>query len=217
MVRQSSILSSLVLAGATYTASKVLTAFVGAPAAQAQPRSVALQARGGGEYDVSDADIEAFYQQLLTGSGGCPPKGNVVSEMVVKFFHGEYTPQGFIRYSGLWKGPPPGTIGKKDIAVGVEGLKVQLKNPMFVTKGGVGYGVDETLKVINDNKGWVWLAAEMSPGGLALELFQSVPFGKRALVVAKQANVEELFEKVSWEQVTLNVDKTLGGPTIKQR
>merc|ERR1712153_284831 len=162
---------------------------------QAQPRSVALQARGGGEYDVSDADIEAFYQQLLTGSGGCPPKGNVVSEMVVKFFHGEYTPQGFIRYSGLWKGPPPGTIGKKDIAVGVE----------------------ETLKVINDNKGWVWLAAEMSPGGLALELFQSVPFGKRALVVAKQANVDELFEKVSWEQVTLNVDKTLGGPTIKQR
>ena len=52
---------------------------------------------------------------------------------------------------------------------------------------------------------------------MALELFQSVPFGKRALVVAKQANVDELFEKVSWEQVTLNVDKTLGGPTIKQR
>lgn len=35
----------------------------------------------------------------------------------------------------------------------------------FVTKGGVGYGVDETQKVVDDGKGWVWLAAEMSPGG----------------------------------------------------
>ena len=69
-----------------------------------------------------------------------------------------------------------GTIGKKDIAVGVMGLKEQMANPMFVTKaadvrlkprttrvdlicrpilptkcpdaqGGVGYGVDETQKV----------------------------------------------------------------------
>ena len=31
----------------------------------------------------------------------------------MKFFHGDFTPQGFKRYSGLWKGPPPGNIGKK--------------------------------------------------------------------------------------------------------
>ena len=37
--------------------------------------------------------------------------------------------------------------------------------PRFVTKAGVGYGVDETQKVVDDGKGWVWLAAEMSPGG----------------------------------------------------
>ena len=35
-----------------------------------------------------------------------------------------------------------------------------------------------------------------SPGGLALELFKSVPYGKRALLVAKQKNVQELFSKV---------------------
>ena len=29
----------------------------------------------------------------------------------------------------------------------------------------MGYGVDETQKVEDDGKGWVWLAAEMSPGG----------------------------------------------------
>ena len=36
----------------------------------------------------------------------------------------------------LWM-PRPGGIGKKDIEVGVKGLKEQMKNPMFVTKGGV--------------------------------------------------------------------------------
>merc|ERR1712242_423309 len=124
------------------------------------------------------------YAEATSGNGGDVPKGNVVAELIVKFFHGEFTPQGFKRYSGLWKGPPPGNIGRKDIAVGMEGLKAQMANPMFVTKGGVGYGVDESQKVLNDNKGWVWLAAEMSPGGLAVELFQSVPFGKRAILVA---------------------------------
>merc|ERR1712186_179306 len=105
---------------------------------------------------------------------------------------------GFKRYSGLWKGPPPGTVGVKDIAVGVSGLKDQMKNPMFVSKAGVGYGVDEMQKVVDDGKGWVWLAAEMSPGGLAVELFKSVPYGKRAILVAKQSNVDEMFSKVNW-------------------
>merc|ERR1712137_953896 len=103
----------------------------------------ALHARGGGEYDITDADIEKFYAEVTTGGGGDPPKGTVVSELIVKFFHGEFTPQVFKRYSGLWKGPPPGNIGKKDISVGMAGLKAQMANPMFVTKGGVGYGVDE--------------------------------------------------------------------------
>merc|ERR1712050_111488 len=110
-----------------------------------------------------------------------------------------------------------GTVGKKDIAVGVAKLKEQMANPTFVTKGGICYGVDESQKIVNDNKGWVWLAADMSPGGLAVELFQSVPFGKRALLVAKQANVNELFDKVNWDVVLKNIDKTLGGPQVKQR
>jgi hypothetical protein len=217
------LLVGAVLAVATYSASQLL-AFVAAPVSTALPSAgqlrqgsaVALRARGG-EYEVSDADIQKFYDETLTGSGGDPPKGTVISELIVKFFHGEFTPQGFKRYSGQWKGPPPGGIGKKDIAVGVAGLKEQMKNPMFVSKGGVGYGVDETKKVIDDGKGWVWLAAEMSPGGLAVELFKSVPFGKRALLVAKQSDVEEMFAKVNWETVLKRIEITLGGPLIKQR
>merc|ERR1712066_626199 len=154
--------------------------------------AVALGARGGGEYDVSDADIEAFYAETTSGSGGDPAKGTIVAELIVKFFHGEFTPQGFKRYSGLWKGPPPGTIGKKDIAVGMKGLNEQFKNPMFVTKGGVGYGVDEMSKVADDGKGWVWLAA-------------------------KSSNVDEMFDKVNWGLMDKRIDTTLGGPQIKQR
>jgi len=224
MARHGRILAGLVLAVAAHSAAQLLLAFLAPPAAgpsagtpARQRGAVALQARGGGEYDVSDADIEKFYAELCTGSGGEPPKGNVVSEMIVKFFHGEFTQQGFKRYSGLWKGPPPGAIGKKDIRVGVASLVEQMKNPMFVSKGGVGYGVDESQKVVDDGKGWVWLAAEMSPGGLAVELFKSVPFGKRAILVAKSSNVDEMFAKVSWDVATANIDKTLGGPQIKQR
>merc|ERR1712032_865349 len=117
--------------------------------------------------------------------------------MIVKFFYGEFTKQGFKRYSGNWAGPPRNTIGKKDIAEGMKGLKEQMKNPMFPSKGG---------------KGWVWIAAEMSPGGLALELFKSVPFGKCALLVAKADNVDEMFEKVNWDLMDKRIDTTLGGP-----
>ena len=37
----------------------------------------------------------------------------------------------------------------------------------------------------------VW---EFQPG-LVVELFKSVPYGKRAILVAKQSNVDELFQK----------------------
>jgi len=55
--------------------------------------AVALQARGG-EYEVSDADIQAFYDETTSGGGGDPPRGTIVSELIVKFFYGEFTPQG---------------------------------------------------------------------------------------------------------------------------
>ena len=143
MARSPQLLIIAVLGAAAYAAVHLTLAFVAAPVtAPLQPSNhlqrgaTALRARGGGEWDVSDADIEAFYAETITGSGGDPAKGNVVSELIVKFFHGEFTKKGFIRYSGQWKGPPPGGIGKKDIKIGVEGLKAQFKDPMFVTKAG---------------------------------------------------------------------------------
>ena len=48
----------------------------------------------------------------------------MLSELIVKFFHGDFTPQGFKRYSGLWKGPPPGNIGKKARGVCLPDLEI---------------------------------------------------------------------------------------------
>merc|ERR1719436_466473 len=221
----SKILPLAAVAVLAYSVGHLALSFVAAPATPSAGHQLrhrgatTLQARGGGEYDVSDADIEAFYTETISGNGGDPPKGTITAELIVKFFHGEFTNKGFIRYSGFWKGPPPGTIGKKDIAVGMAGLKdfFEKPDPAFISKGGVGYGVDETKKVADDGKGYIWLAAEMSPGGLALETFRSTPYGKRALFCAKVDNVGEMFEKINWDIMNKRIDTTLGGPQVKQR
>eukprot|EP00438_Fugacium_kawagutii_P019541 Skav235674 [mRNA] locus=scaffold358:1207972:1219069:- [translate_table: standard] len=121
----------------------------------------------------------------------------------------------------------PVLIAYKSYALRVPVPKYDSKMFPFVTKGGVGYGVDETQKaaVEDDGKGWVWLAAEMSPGGassqhvvdpcLAVELFKSVPYGKRAVLVAKQGNVDELFQKVNWDTALANIEVTFGGPQVR--
>ena len=77
--------------------------------------------------------------------------------------------------------------------------------------------MDATLQVVDDGKGFVWVAAEMSPGGLAIELFKSVPFGKRALFCAKASNIDEMFDKINWDLMDKRIDTTLGGPQVKQR
>jgi len=87
----------------------------------------------------------------------------------------------------------------------------------FISKGGIGFGVDETKKVLDDGKGYIWLAAEMSPGGLALETFKSTPYGKRALFCAKVGGAGELWEKINWDKVEERIMITFGGPEVKQR
>ena len=66
MARASNLLVSAVLFAGAFTVSR--WAFV-APNVNTQglrQSSTALAARGGGEYDISDADIQNFYNSLLT-------------------------------------------------------------------------------------------------------------------------------------------------------
>merc|ERR1719436_1586804 len=131
----SKILPLAAVAVLAYSVGHLALSFVAAPATPSAGHQLrhrgatTLQARGGGEYDVSDADIEAFYTETISGNGGDAPKGTVTAEPIVNFFYGDFTPQGFVRYSGLWKGPPPGTIGKKDIKIGYEKMKDFFKTP----------------------------------------------------------------------------------------
>merc|ERR1711879_439332 len=141
---------------------------------------------GGEDYTVTDADVEKFYEETLTGSGGLPAHDSVIGSLIIKHFLGEFTAGGFSRGNVKYKGPPPGQPGKRDMAPAVESLKEQMKLGKFVGKGGVGPFTDEADKVVDDGKGWIWLAADMTPGGLYLQLFTSIPYGKRPLIVAKR-------------------------------
>merc|ERR1719428_1018632 len=187
-------------------------------AAPSKPVASAAAAPGktvASEYMVSDSMIEEFYQKTISGSGGMPPKG-IIMDLVIKHFLGSFdaNTKSFTRTS-TYKGPPPQLPGKKDLPPAMELLKEQMKSPAFVTKGGPA--LDETEKVEDDGKGWVWLAADMTPGGLALSLYNAVPYGKRPLLVAKKGEVDGMFDKVNWDVVLERVEITMGGPHIKQR
>lgn len=202
-----------------------MRAFVASPGSMtsgrhSHPRSsaVTLQARGGGEYDVSDTDIEQFYQETVSGSGGGPPRKGLIEEFVVKFFLGDFIekPDGKVDFQRASKFTgPAGMVGPKDAAAALENLKAQMKLGKYIVKGGPGN--DEATKVLDDGKGWVWLAADMTPGGLGLALYKAVPYGKRPLIVAKATDVDGTFDKVNWDVALKRVEKTMGGPEIKQR
>jgi hypothetical protein len=182
--------------------------------------SIQMPARGGGEYDVSDADIEQFYQETISGSGGMPPRKGLIEECVVKFFLGEFIakPDGTMDFQRASKYTgPAGMVGPKDAKAAVESLVEQMKVGKYVCKAGGGPGADDSQKVMDDGKGWVWLAADMTPGGLGLALYKSVPYGKRPLLVAKQNDVDAMVSKINWQKVLDRVEITMGGPQIKQR
>merc|ERR1711879_749235 len=85
----------------------------------------------------------------------------------------------------------------------------------YISKGGPGS--DETTKVLDDGRGIVWLAADMTPGGLNLALFKSIPYGKRPLIAVKANDVDGSFDKMNWAKALERVEVTMGGPHIKQR
>merc|ERR1712094_149163 len=119
------------------------------------------------------------------------------------------------RYSGMWKGPPPGAIGKRDTAVAMDKLKAFMKETpaAMITKGGFGPGALDDQKVVDDGKGWVWLAADMSPGGLAMQMYTSVPYGKRPVMVAKKGDIDGMLSKINWDIMDKRVDTTMGAHT----
>merc|ERR1711862_514002 len=163
-------------------------------------------------------DVEKFLAETITGSGGAPPRKGLLEEMVVKFFLGEYKEMadGTIDFkrASAYTGPG-GTVGKKDAAAALASMKEQMKLGKYISKGGPGD--DEMTKVLDDGRGIVWLAADMTPGGLNLALFKSIPYGKRPLIAVKADDIDGSFDKMNWAKALERVDITMGGPHIKQR
>merc|ERR1711879_512473 len=112
MARSSRLLQGLALGLVVYYGSK-LTGFVGTrgPAEKTlQPATsgrVSVRARGGEDYTVTDADVEKFYEETLTGTGGLPAHDSVIGSLIIKHFLGEFTAGGFSRGNVKYKGPLP--------------------------------------------------------------------------------------------------------------
>jgi len=87
-------------AAVVYSVGNLALSFIAVPAPPAGPQlrprgSVARAAQGGGEYDVSDAEIEAFYAETISGSSGDAQKGTIPAELIANLFHGKFTSKGF--------------------------------------------------------------------------------------------------------------------------
>jgi len=143
------------------------------------------------EDDFSEDDIEKFYEETITGSGGPPPPGRV-QELITKYF--------------LWDGK----VRRDDVftaeehQTAFETMKQQLEDQTWITYGGV------KQQTANDGKEWVWLAVDQTVLGPCLQIFMAVPYGRRPLLVAKHNKTDVMFEKVNWAKVDERFDKEIG-------
>ncbi|CAJ1336447.1 unnamed protein product [Effrenium voratum] len=88
--------------------------------------------------------------------------------------------------------------GKGDHAAAFQNLKDSMQ------KGEPFVGED-------DGSGWIWAVAGLNVNtGLTLELRKSTPLGMRALMVARQGNVEEMFSTLNWKLVRRRMNELLG-------
>jgi len=140
--------------------------------------------------DFTDDKIEEFFQETISGNGGPPPPGPV-EDIVTEYF--------------TWDGRPRnGKYSADDRKVAFQTMKDQMRDQTWITYGG------PRQETVDDKKGWVWLAAEMTVVGLCLQIYKSVPYGRRPLLVAKEKDVESMFEKVDWAKFEERLEVELG-------
>eukprot|EP00435_Cladocopium_sp_Y103_P053598 s1516_g17.t1 len=63
----------------------------------------------------------------------------------------------------------------------------------------------------DDGSGWIWAVAGLTvENGLTLEIRKSTPLGMRALLVAKESKVAEMFDTLNWKIVRRRLNEVLG-------
>lgn len=149
--------------------------------------------------DFGDAAIEQFYKEtlLLEGGGGPPPPGRIRDEIASYF---------------VWLGP-----GRKereatdaDHEIAYNTMKKQMGFVLWRTWGGP---MGETS---DDGKGWVWLSKVMTSVGACLQIYTSVPYGTRPLLVARGDNIDALFDNINWAVVQERLDHPFMGMLATQ-
>mmetsp|Transcript_39878 Transcript_39878/g.89439 ORF Transcript_39878/g.89439 Transcript_39878/m.89439 type:complete len:240 (+) Transcript_39878:27-746(+) len=77
----------------------------------------------------------------------------------------------------------------------------------------------------DDGSGWIWLVADQDKNGLlSLDVMKELPRGKRPIAVAKDGEVEEMFQQLNWVVCRRRLNEVLGprrsrssGPRVRRR
>jgi len=142
--------------------------------------------------DFGEDKIKAFYEETIVGKGGPPPAGPV-QDIITKYF--------------LWDGKPRRGDYKynaQEHETGFKTMKDMMQQQTWITYGGHRQATPD------DKSGWVWLAAEETVMGLCLQIYKSVPYGRRPLLIARADDSESIWDKVNWSVFEKRLETELG-------
>eukprot|EP00929_Paragymnodinium_shiwhaense_P033708 TRINITY_DN1845_c0_g2_i2.p1 TRINITY_DN1845_c0_g2~~TRINITY_DN1845_c0_g2_i2.p1 ORF type:complete len:246 (-),score=57.71 TRINITY_DN1845_c0_g2_i2:83-820(-) len=136
-------------------------------------------------------NLDEWYEEGIKGAGGMPSA--FMKDLILRSFFGEINQKGYFEMSMDYTGPR-GRPSEGDFTVAYETMKEHMKSRT-------------AFRGQDDGKGWIWLAALQSPGGLQLYLTASPPYGERPLALIKADNIEEFFAKADWHRLFVRLHK----------
>lgn len=148
--------------------------------------------RNGIDLDGDKLDnLDDWYAETIAGKGGKPT--GFMRDLVLRSYFGTFGKSKYLIRSREFTGPNKQPC-ETDYETAYEFFKKTVK------EGQMYQGKD-------DKKGWTWLVAGQSPGGLFLYLMKSPPYGERPLALIKNSNPDEFFQKVDWQRLYIRLHK----------
>jgi len=136
-------------------------------------------------------NLDEWYEETISGKGGMPT--NFMKDLVLRSFFGTFNSKGFLVPSRAFTGAN-GEPSATDYEAAYETMKTNVKEG----KHFLGE---------NDGKGWIWLVAGQTPGGLYLYMTKSPPYGERPLALIRENDIDEFFAKVDWHRLFVRLHK----------
>uniref|UniRef100_A0A7S2J9N2 Uncharacterized protein n=1 Tax=Alexandrium andersonii TaxID=327968 RepID=A0A7S2J9N2_9DINO len=143
-------------------------------------------------------NLPEWYQETIAGKGGMPR--GFMADLVLRSFLGGFNKKKYPVLSYAYTGVN-GEPSETDFETAYNNMKREIK------EGG--------SFMENDGKGWIWLVAGQTPGGLYLYLTKAPPYGERPLALIKEDDPDEFFAKVDWYRLYVRLHKwNLWGGTV---